>query len=49
MDKKNIINLIRAHVENDEESFKEAAYNVADEFDAKKAIIYSEIMRPKYI
>lgn len=35
MDKKNIINLIRAHVENDEESFKEAAYNVADEFDAK--------------
>lgn len=28
---------------------EESAVTVVDEFDAKKAIIYSEIMRPKYI
>lgn len=28
---------------------QESAVTVVDEFDAKKAIIYSEIMRPKYI
>lgn len=30
-------------------AMEESAMNVADEFDPKKAIIYSEIMRPKYI
>lgn len=35
MNKKNVINLIRAHVEKDEKSFKEAAYNIADELDVK--------------
>ena len=35
MNKKNVINLIRAHVEKNEKSFKEAAYNIADELDVK--------------
>lgn len=35
MNKKNVINLIRAHVEKDEKSFKEAAYNIADELNVK--------------
>lgn len=39
MNKKNIINLIRVHVEKDEKSFKVAAYNIADEFDADTIIL----------
>ena len=39
MNKKNIINLIRVHVEKDEKSFKVVAYNIADEFDADTIIL----------